>query len=602
MDRSGSRGQLILVAGVGIAVTFVALALVLNTVIYTENLATRQQVDGQETIVYERAAEDGVGGLVSQLNYYDYETYKGLHGALNRSASAWANQSMRDRSSRGTAVSVDVVRATNGSHIVQESTRNFTSAGGSGAWKLAEGVNETRRFRMNVSRDSLASYGLTDALLGSDVFNVTVTGTSGDAWNLFIYRNSTTDVVVETIRPDGTHQTCVVTSAPSQVSIDVTGGTVEGTECDALAPFRAGTTAPYGITFEDGTNIKGRYTLFVDKPLGPLRDGPYSGTVGNDPYAVRAIYDATVNLTVRDGQLTYESTVEVAPERPPDGETYGVYVPTREAVYVSASTNLLSSVHPDGTITRYDNASGVQTIGPKQFDFDNDGLKEVPYVNSSGVLKTIDANNQTQVLATGAATSKSLLGVGLWRGKLSVYYVNATDNGHIYRVNWTSGTAEAPSKVLAGGNGVAASAVAGVGDYNDNGNADLIYTGTSQGVYYIEGDNTVSVGRGVGQNNGIGIGAPRQHDGNGLIRVPMVDGSANVGLLNYQNEKTSLTSSGPSAKAPVAGVNWVGGAAREVVFIDAGTGELYYVTLGGSIERLRTDDGPVKVVVGPGVA
>ncbi|MFC7166319.1 DUF7261 family protein [Halospeciosus flavus] len=426
MDRSRSRAQLILVAGVGIAVTFVALALILNTVVYTENLATRQGVDGQDAIVFERAAEDGVGGLVSQLNYYDYESYKGIHSSLDESVAAWENESAWSEASRGTAVSVGVTRVTNGAHIVQESERNFTSAGGNTNWTLVNDSTGTRRFRMNVLTSALNT-------LDTSPFTVVVDTQSKGTWRVSVGQDTESKVAVS----GPTSGTCT-RSAGSNLIVDLTGGTVEGTECDPLTtiPWE---NATYSIAYGNADSVQGRYTLIVDDPISSssFTSPPYSGTFGENPYVVRAIYDATLNLSVQSEKLSYTSTVEVAPERPAGGETYEVDVGTRAVVFSPTAGNL-SYVWPDGTVIRTSvPVSEVEAIGPRQVDLDGDGYVGIPYVDSSNTLRIVDANSNHE-LATDAVGSTTLLGIGKWRGETSVYYVNSTN--YLYRVGWNTDT------------------------------------------------------------------------------------------------------------------------------------------------------------------
>ncbi|MCL7418278.1 MAG: hypothetical protein M8354_10625, partial [Halalkalicoccus sp.] len=64
------RGQLILVTGVTIAVILVALVVLLNTVIYTENLATRGIDSGADDALEYRAT---VVGSVGELIEYENE-------------------------------------------------------------------------------------------------------------------------------------------------------------------------------------------------------------------------------------------------------------------------------------------------------------------------------------------------------------------------------------------------------------------------------------------------------------------------------------------------------------------------------------------------
>ena len=63
-----SRGQIILVAALAIAVTFVALALIVNTVIFTENLATRETVDGQQAVAFDQSVKETGEALLARAH------------------------------------------------------------------------------------------------------------------------------------------------------------------------------------------------------------------------------------------------------------------------------------------------------------------------------------------------------------------------------------------------------------------------------------------------------------------------------------------------------------------------------------------------------
>ncbi|MFB6270990.1 MAG: hypothetical protein ABEH83_13675 [Halobacterium sp.] len=246
----------------------------------------------------------------------------------------------------------------------------------------------------------------------------------------------------------------------------------------------------------------------------------------------------------------------------------------RPGVVFTQTDNSLHSVDASGTITDY--GVDATAIGPKQVDFDGDDRVEIPYVTASGTLKLVDESGETTTLATGAETNKTLLAVGEWRGATSVYYVNESDGSTLYRV----APGSSPSQMLVGGSSEAASAAAGVADLNGDGDTDLAFTGTSQGLYYVDGDAVTQIG-GVGQNEGIGVGAPREFDGTATPRVPGVDGSANVALWDDTGTKTALTSGGGYPKAPVAGFDWQGDASLEVVFVE--NGDVKYVTLDGTV-------------------
>ncbi len=314
---------------------------------------------------------------------------------------------------------------------------------------------------------------------------------------------------------------------------------------------------------------------------------------------VVARVEATVNLTqltahrakvVVDGaQATYEFRAGAPPE--PTLER-------TELVFANGASGL-RSIAPDGTVTAYD--ATVAAIGPKEVDFDGDDRLEIPYVTGGGDLTLIDDTNETTTLVTGdAKTSSALLGVGTWRGQTSVFYVNTSASDAIYRVS----PGESPTEVTAGGSAVTGEAVAGVADYNADGDPDLTFLGTSQEVTYVDGDATTSTGVGPGSNNNYGIGAPRQFDGTAPPRVPLVDSSQNVQLLAADGTTTSVLGDGTAVKTTVAGLDWTGDSDLEVSYVNASdSNTLYFVTLGGDTTQVTDADGdPISVDTSVGVA
>ena len=271
-------------------------------------------------------------------------------------------------------------------------------------------------------------------------------------------------------------------------------------------------------------------------------------------------------------------------------------LPREEIVYTTAEGSL-RSVSPDGITENYGVTAAA--IGPKEIDFDGDDRLEVPFVRPDGTLAIVDESGDAEDLATGAETESTLLAVGTWRHETSVFYVNESDGDYVYRV----GVDAEPERVFADGAPIRASAIGGVADYNDDGDPDLVYANSTANVTYLDGKTAHDVGRSVGTNSGVGIGAPREFDGTAPVRLPFVDAGGDVALLSATNAKSTLTGSGPAAEAPVAGIDWTNDGSREVVFVDASTETLYYVRLDGTVVEITDSDGdPIAANPEPGVA
>lgn len=335
-------------------------------------------------------------------------------------------------------------------------------------------------------------------------------------------------------------------------------------------------------------NTSGTLTLYV-KNVG-------AATLPGEPGTVTVLVNGTLQTDVRTTVLDGESwrpgnvlRVRVDVSLPPRSDTRVVVTPTgardrfrfrtppadasnpREVVYATRDGSL-RTIDAHGSITRYDATAAA--IGPKEVDLDDDGRLEVPYVDPSGALRLVDDAGGTATLVDGGVeTNKTLLAVGEWDGATSVFYVNETDNSTVYRVRPGS----SPTQLLVDGNAQSASAVAGVADVNGDGDDELVYTGTSQTIHYVDGGQVEEVVT-VGQNDGIGVGAPRQFDADPPARIPAVDTSNNRVLYDSAGNEETLEPG--SSVGPVAGADWRDSDRLQYLYVV--DGDVRYVTLDGT--------------------
>lgn len=100
-DVARDRGQLLLVAGLTIAVTFVVLALVLNGVIYTETVGTRTaDVGERDALAAEALAVDHVATTIASGT--EAETFEA-------ELDAWTERVLAHETRTGSYVGVDLV-------------------------------------------------------------------------------------------------------------------------------------------------------------------------------------------------------------------------------------------------------------------------------------------------------------------------------------------------------------------------------------------------------------------------------------------------------------------------------------------------------------
>jgi hypothetical protein len=305
MDDRDGRGQLLLVAALGLAVAFVVLAVVLNAVVFTENLATQNHGRTDDVVAFQTTVEDDVGGLVTAVNEHNNSDYQALHDTLLAGVAKWDADTALLSASDGRVTNATVIDVENGTRVVQSETRAFTNNSSVADWTLATDVEETRRFHVVVSQNN-----------SSNPFRVRVSDGAA-TWTVRIEDNgSSTDVFV---LDDGV-QRVKHTEAAETVDIDLTRGAVNDT-IYANWTFAEGVGHPYNISYENGDTASGEYEFVVDRPRADLlndlpADHYASRSSGDYPTTIPAIYRANVSVTVLRSSLTYETVVEVEPGAP----------------------------------------------------------------------------------------------------------------------------------------------------------------------------------------------------------------------------------------------------------------------------------------------
>lgn len=326
-DRN--RGQLVLVAGLALAIVLVVLVLLANTAIYTENLATRENGVGErDALGFRASVVDGVGGIVERENAAEY----GSPGTLKTNVTegiAELDSLLRKSAAHGAAsarVNVDAATYSNGSLIRQGGTaadpQQFTNDSGDPDWTVATDLqaggdgNATRAFVAVVTASSLESASAGDP---DDAFHVVVTNGSA-VWHAYVYEDGGTIAVA--VKPAGesvaaTTEICSVSA--SNAAVDFTGGSLGGLDCPGLA-FGGDVAGPYDVLVRNGDRAGGGYNLTVrTEGSGSVSSGDLvAPPAATDPYAVPAVYAVKLPIRYQTSELEYAATVRVAPGEPDD--------------------------------------------------------------------------------------------------------------------------------------------------------------------------------------------------------------------------------------------------------------------------------------------
>lgn len=285
----GDRAQLILIGAFALALMFVALALVMNAAIYTENLATRSESAGTaDAHAFQRATAAAARDAIVYANAVNDGGYTDLEANVSDAMATYYNVTRGQQVDGGQLVEVGVASTTRGTNITDDSG-DFQGPSDDD-WELASNVERTRKFRIRVdSFDTTAS----------EEFRVVANHT--ETWYLNVSYDGSYEVGVN---ESGSYTACP-SPGPPPFTIDVSAGTVDGNSCPAL-DLRTVDEA-YDLEFENGSVASGRYSVVVDQVES------WSSPDSDDPVADEALYAVRVELVYWTPELRYTTTLRVAP-------------------------------------------------------------------------------------------------------------------------------------------------------------------------------------------------------------------------------------------------------------------------------------------------
>jgi len=326
------RGQLFVVAALALATLLVALAVLMNAAIFTENLSTRSGgSDVRGALESRTGAASNAAGLIRHANYHDNGSYADLDGGLRASVRDYSAAAGVHGSVHGHGVNATLDSSRNGTRIVQDDSGDFTSASDGDNWTLVSNAR-TRDLLLNVSASALEpSPGTTvEDYRRSHAFQVVYVD-GGTEYQVFVYDDSG-DVGVQTVEDDGSPTLyaadCTATPSGGRLAIDVERGLVGGEACPSLS-FVGDLGTGHDLAFRNatppgGASVEGTYELVTDEDVSTLGStSRFNSTAADgDPYVTPAVYRAHLMFGYDSGSVDYRTRVTANPAHVP--RRYGV--------------------------------------------------------------------------------------------------------------------------------------------------------------------------------------------------------------------------------------------------------------------------------------
>lgn len=308
-QNTDERGQLILVSGLLMTVGLVALVLLVNTVIYTENLATRGvDVRGHEALSVQNTTIEAISEFVPTENRNDFTSQSGVETAVSRDIDRYEELLLRQHAVGGTETRVENVTLHEGRLLRQtDADRRLTNESSvEEDWTLVTNAERIRGYDIRLTNVTEDTPG--------DAFQLRVSGSGGKQWRLYAYDSGGLTISVKNGSEPVTTGICSTAYSSTDVTIDVTAGTINGTNCPPLR-FATNVSAPYDIAYANGRAANGTYNLTVNTSAGASVEtnhfnGPSSPT---SPYWVHAVYSVDAEIYYESPVVTYRMEFRVAP-------------------------------------------------------------------------------------------------------------------------------------------------------------------------------------------------------------------------------------------------------------------------------------------------
>ncbi|WP_144920327.1 DUF7261 family protein [Halorubrum salsamenti] len=304
------RGQLLLVAGLVMAVSLVTLVVLLNATIYSENVATRgiESADG-EALEVRATAVGGTGELIDATNRAGPENHADAAETVRDGVADLDAEASRSYAERGGVTRIELLEIRNGSRITGDIAGNGTVD--PNAATLAADVDRTRGFVLDVDPGSLAETDATSAV--DDAFHADLNDSTGGSHQVYVYDGTDGNVTVA-VGNDGGDPTVRCETPPDgrdRVAVDLTDERLGDRPCPGTWPTTL--VAPddaYEIALMNADAADGEVTATV-RPVS-------EDAVASNPdlTATPAVYEAAINLRYRTAELRFETAVRVAPGEP----------------------------------------------------------------------------------------------------------------------------------------------------------------------------------------------------------------------------------------------------------------------------------------------
>lgn len=303
MVRS-QRAQLILVGSIAIAIVLIGLTIVLNSAVFTENVAGGSSPTVTDEVTqFDREAVRNVRSLTVRINHASVYAGTGAGEAaidadVGENVSTYSRLMAQSYADTG-SVYVNVTyegTETFGNRIVQPEDGDFSSNPGGTSWTPVDDPFLLGRFVMNVD--------VTNSTTGEPFF-LNITDSDGSTLNVSMQKTTEGELDLNSSIDGGNVSETTCTPKNGRVLLDVVHGTAYTGDCSFNSTGYL--EEPYTrLHFENGGKLRGKYDLVMNRSDPASLSGVPNCASVNDPCRSVAVWSVNVTTRYDRGSFSFE--------------------------------------------------------------------------------------------------------------------------------------------------------------------------------------------------------------------------------------------------------------------------------------------------------
>jgi len=310
---TGERGQLILIGAITLALLVIGIALVVNTVLFTENFQTETTTRTlEESSSIDAELQDGVRSTTLRVNHRARnESGSSIETWVERNVTRYGelmSEAQVDANRLTVTVDYDDTESERGVRIVQTANGSYEGPTGVSDWEpVTSGAHAVGWVVLNINASSSADAG---------TFFLNASNPSAETLSVSINKTGSTTVNVTTTTSVGPATTATCDTQGGRLLLNVhTGRSFTDDDCVFTGTRAVGNVSQ--IHIENGDVLAGKYAIVAnDSSAVPTTVGDCASTPPTQPCEVPVVWTANVTTTITGDGFTYANDHDVAVYQP----------------------------------------------------------------------------------------------------------------------------------------------------------------------------------------------------------------------------------------------------------------------------------------------